>query len=66
MSESKSNDMIMIQYHADRMIIELDNIVNSLSKQNISEENKRNLVNLGKIHYHHGIKYEYMIVYFIV
>ena len=62
---SESDYMIMMKYHADRMIPEVDNIVISLGNKNISKEIKENLIKLGKIHYHHGIKYEYMIVYFI-
>ena len=59
MSASELNVNIMMRYHTNLMVQEIDNIINLLSKQNVSEGIKENLIKLGN-----GLlKQEYMKVY---
>ena len=58
-------DMIenkMVHFHANEVIKTLDKIVILLTKSTISEQDKNKLVELGKQHYHFGLKKEYFKV----
>jgi hypothetical protein len=52
----------MVQLHANQIISTLDKIVILLTKSIISEKDKKRLVELGKQHYHFGIKKVYFEV----
>jgi hypothetical protein len=60
------DDMIKnktVCYHVTQLIKTLDKIVNLLTcKSTISEHEKNNLVELGKLHYHFGLKKEHFKV----
>ncbi len=55
-------DNLMVRSHADLVIKTLNDIIILLTKSFISEKDKEKLVELGKQHYHHGIKKEYFKV----
>jgi len=62
-----ASDMLkneMVQLHANQVIETVDKIVILLTKSTISEQEKKALVELGKQHYHFGLKKEYFIVIF--
>ena len=52
----------MVSVHASQVIRTLDKIILSLTKSSISEHDKKKLVELGKLHYHFGLKKEYFKV----
>ena len=52
----------MVIHHANQVIIILDKIVNLLTKSLISEQDKFKLIELGKQHYHFGLKKEHFKV----
>jgi hypothetical protein len=56
-------DNLMVRTHADLVIKTLNDIIILLTKSFISEKDKEKLVELGKQHYHFGIKKEYFKVY---
>ena len=58
-------DNLMVRTHADLVIKKLNDIVILLTKSFISEKDKEKLVELGKQHYHYGIKKEYFKVLFV-
>ena len=57
-------DNINVRYHASQMIEKLNEIVLLLTQSLICEKEKEKLFELGKHHYHFGIKKEYFKVYF--
>lgn len=65
-SLSLVDDMIKnktVCYHVTQLIKTLDKIVNLLTcKSTFSEQEKNNLVELGKLHYHFGLKKEHFKV----
>ena len=54
---------IMVRHHTNQVIKTLDKIVILLTKSSISDQEKLNLFELGKQHYHFGLKKEYFKVY---
>jgi len=56
---------INVRYHASHMIQKLNEIVLLLTQSLISEEEKEKLFELGKHHYHFGIKKEYFKVFLV-
>jgi hypothetical protein len=54
----------MIRYHANLIVETLDKIVILLTKSLISEQDKENIIELGKKHYHFGLKKEHFKVLF--
>jgi hypothetical protein len=64
----KFEDMItntMVHYHANQMIKTLNKIVILLKTSSINEEEKEKLIELGKRHYHFGLKNEHFKVIII-
>jgi hypothetical protein len=53
----------MVRHHANQVIKILDKIVILLTKSLISEQDKINLFELGKNHYHFGLKKEHFQVF---
>jgi hypothetical protein len=54
----------MIHLHANQMITTLDQIIISITKNaSINEQDKTNLIELGKQHYYFGLKKEHFKVY---
>ena len=51
-----------VHYHANQVIKTLEKIVILLTKSLISEQDKEKLVELGKRHYHVGLKKEHFKV----
>ena len=61
-----SNEMIKntrVRYHANQVINTLNKIIVLLTIFSISTEDKDDLIRLGKIHYHYGLKKEYFKVH---
>ena len=54
----------MIRHHAKLVIDYLDKIVILLTKSSISELDKEKLIDLGKRHFHFGLKKEHFKVIF--
>jgi hypothetical protein len=54
---------IMLRHHANQVIKILDKIVILLTKSLISEQDKIKLFELGKNHYHFGLKKEHFQVF---
>ena len=52
-----------VHYHVNQVINTLNKIVVLLTTSSISAEDKDDLIRLGKIHYHYGLKKEYFKVY---
>ena len=62
-------DMIQnknVRHHASQMVKTLDKIVTLLTQKPISEQDKQSLVELGKLHYHYGLKKEHFKVYLVL
>ena len=60
-----SNEMIQntrVRYHANQVINTLDKIIILLTKSTISKQDKDDLIRLGKLHYHFGLKKDYFKV----
>jgi hypothetical protein len=55
---------VMVNLHANQLIKTLDKIVVLLTKSAINEQDKEKLFELGKQHYHFGLKKEHFKVYF--
>ena len=53
---------IQVKEHASKVVRTLDKIVILLTKSTISEQDKKKLFELGKRHYHYGLKIEYFKV----
>ena len=53
---------VMVNLHANQLIKTLDKIVVLLTKSAINEQDKEKLVELGKRHYHVGLKKEHFKV----
>ena len=63
-----SNEMIKntrVRYHANQVINTLDKIIILLTKSTISKQDKDDLIRLGQLHYHFGLKKEYFKVNYI-
>jgi len=52
----------MVHYHAYQVIKILDKIVILLTTSSINEKDKEKLIDLGKRHYHFGLKKEHFKV----
>jgi hypothetical protein len=64
-SLDSASDMIentMIKVHASQVIKTFDKIILSITKSSINEQDKKKLFELGKLHYHFGLKKEYFKV----
>ncbi len=57
---------IMVRHHANQVIKILDKIVILLTKSSISEQDKITLFELGKDHYHFGLKKEHFQVFYYI
>jgi hypothetical protein len=57
---------IMLRHHANQVIKILDKIVILLTKALISEQDKIKLFELGKNHYHFGLKKEHFQVFYYI
>jgi hypothetical protein len=55
----------MVNYHANQVIKILDKIVILLTTSSINEKDKEKLIDLGKRHYHFGLKKEHFKVVII-
>jgi hypothetical protein len=56
----------MVRLHANQVLNILDKIVILLTKSLISEQDKMTLFELGKDHYHFGLKKEHFQVFSII
>jgi hypothetical protein len=54
---------VMVNLHANQVIKTLDKIVILLTQSAINEQDKEKLFELGKQHYHFGLKKEHFKVY---
>lgn len=55
-----------VRHHANQMVKVLDKIIILLTQKPISEQEKQSLVELGKLHYHYGLKKEHFIVFLVL
>ena len=62
-TEMKQNPMVRL--HGNQVVETLGKIVILLTKSSISEKDKEKLVELGKKHYHFGLKMEHFKVIYI-
>ena len=52
----------MLHNHANQVIKTIDKIIISMIRSPISDQEKQKLLNLGKLHYHFGLKQEHFKV----
>lgn len=56
----------MVQGHVHAMIKTLHKIIMLMTRSTVAEQDKRKLIDLGKRHYHYGLKKEHFKVYIYI
>jgi hypothetical protein len=60
---SDSIEITLLNYHANQIIKTFDKIVILFTESLITQKDKEKLVELGKRHYHYGLKKEHFIIF---
>jgi hypothetical protein len=56
----------MLQGHVHSMVKTLHKIIMLMTRSTVAEQDKRKLIDLGKRHYHYGLKKEHFKVYIYI